>query len=242
MEEPRKDEIDSRGAAADGAERNLVDDGRRREGFHTAMVHLYRGEMQRMTAWRTRLDTTTNWAILLTTGLTTFTLGQPGIPHYILLLVLALETICLYIEGRRYQDFHASRCRVRLLERGYFAAMVGRPEAVEEEGFRDTLLEDLRRPRRTIGLLLACRVRLRRNYLLLLYFVTAVWLTKVFTMPRAPSTLGEFFSRLAVGDLLPPTFVAVTATAFILGGTALALATPDEDSLDGGRCRRRDRL
>ena len=45
--------------------------------FHTAVVHLYRGEMQRMTVWRQRLDVTSNWAILLTVGLTTFTLGGP---------------------------------------------------------------------------------------------------------------------------------------------------------------------
>jgi uncharacterized membrane protein len=71
------------------------------EGFHTAMVHLYRGEMNRMTVWRTRFDTTSNWAILLSTGMTTFALGSPGIPHFILLLGLALIGICLFIEARR---------------------------------------------------------------------------------------------------------------------------------------------
>src|SRR5882762_10028595 len=30
--------------------------------FNTAMVHFYRGEVQRSNAWRTRLDTTTYWA------------------------------------------------------------------------------------------------------------------------------------------------------------------------------------
>ena len=44
-------------------------------GFHSAIAHLRRGEMQRMTVWRQRLDVTGNWAILLTVALTTFTLG-----------------------------------------------------------------------------------------------------------------------------------------------------------------------
>src|SRR5262249_62261069 len=34
----------------------------------TALSHLYRGEMYRSTVWRTRLDATTNWAVV-TTGL-----------------------------------------------------------------------------------------------------------------------------------------------------------------------------
>ena len=33
-----------------------------------ALAHFYRGEMYRSTVWRTRLDTTTNWAIV-TTGI-----------------------------------------------------------------------------------------------------------------------------------------------------------------------------
>ena len=34
----------------------------------TALSHLYRGELYRSTVWRTRLDATTNWAVL-TTGI-----------------------------------------------------------------------------------------------------------------------------------------------------------------------------
>ena len=32
--------------------------------FATAMIHLYRGEVGRATAWRARPDTTTNWAVV----------------------------------------------------------------------------------------------------------------------------------------------------------------------------------
>ena len=32
--------------------------------FNTAMVHFYRGEIQRANTWRNRLDNTTNWAVL----------------------------------------------------------------------------------------------------------------------------------------------------------------------------------
>ena len=32
--------------------------------FNTAMVHFYRGEVQRSNVWRSRLDATTNWAVI----------------------------------------------------------------------------------------------------------------------------------------------------------------------------------
>ena len=32
--------------------------------FNTAMVHFYRGEIQRSNIWRNRLDATTNWAVI----------------------------------------------------------------------------------------------------------------------------------------------------------------------------------
>ena len=38
--------------------------GLRPSEFTTAMVHLYRGEIQRSNTWRMRLDNTTNWAVI----------------------------------------------------------------------------------------------------------------------------------------------------------------------------------
>ena len=64
--------------------------------FHMAVVHFYRAEMTRMTVWRMRLDKTSNWAILLTTGMTTFTLGAVSVPHYTLLLGLAFLVPMVY--------------------------------------------------------------------------------------------------------------------------------------------------
>lgn len=44
-----------------------------------AIAHLYRGEIYRSTVWRTRLDSTTNWAVV-TTGIAlsaTFSTPRP---------------------------------------------------------------------------------------------------------------------------------------------------------------------
>ncbi len=202
--------------------------------FHTAMAHFYRGEIHRMTIWRTRLDTTTNWAILLTTGLTTFTLGAPAVPHYTLLLGLALNSICMLIEGRRYQHLHHAEWRLSLLEDGYFAPWL--EPGASAPSWRAELAADLREPRATICLLTAVRLRLRRNYALLFYFITAVWLTKLFIHPGMKVT-DTFYQRLAVGDLIPSWFVAASAGLFVAVITGLAAATASREPIER-HCRR----
>jgi uncharacterized membrane protein len=196
--------------------------------FHTAMAHLYRGEIHRMTVWRTRLDTTSNWAILLTTGLTTFTLGSPAVPHYTLLLGLALNSMCMLLEGRRYQHLNHAEWRLHLLEEGYFAPWLDTDTS--PPGWSAQLAADLREPRGTIPLLAAVRLRLRRNYALLFYFITAVWLTKLF-IHRGDAAM-TFYERLAVGDLIPSWFVAGSASLFILAVTALSAATTCREAIE----------
>ncbi len=192
--------------------------------FHTAMAHLYRGEVNRLTVWHVRLDTTTNWAMLLTTGMTTFALGSERTPHYVLLLGLAIIAMCVSIEARRYQHVHHSAHRLRLLESGYFKGLLeGRTEAA----WRDQLSQDLAQPRGTLSWLQAARIRLRHNYLMLVYFITAVWITKLYIHPACPGSLHEFYERLAVGSLIPSWFVAVSAAFFVLGATGLAFRFRD---------------
>jgi uncharacterized membrane protein len=208
-------------------------------GFDTAMAHLYRAEMNRMTVWRQRLDVTSNWAILLTLGLTTFTLGSTAVPHYVLLLGLALVGISVLIEANRYRHLHHSKWRLHLLEVGYFNPLLrdaGNPcQDSSTSGGGDwqrMLRADLLRPRLLIGSLTAMRVRLRRNYLLLFLFVTGVWLTKLFIHPRSPQTLDEFYSRFSVAGLIPAWFVAITAPLFVIIATALALTCPPAEQLE----------
>jgi len=212
------------------------------EGFHTAMVHLYRGEMNRMTVWRTRLDTTSNWAILLSTGMTTFALGSPGIPHFILLLGLALIGICLFIEARRFRHLLHSKWRIHVMEAHYFSEQLWPPPSDEMASWREELAKDLERPRFTIGTFMALRMRLRSNYLLLVYFVSAVWVTKLFIHPQSPADIFEFHTRLAIGELFPSWFVAATAGLFVLAATVLVIRTPSEETVSRRTLRERRKI
>lgn len=200
--------------------------------FHQAMSHFYRAEMHRMTVWRTRLDTTSHWAILLTTGMITFTLGTEAIPHYILLLGLALIGICLLIEARRYRHLHHSKWRLQLMERNYFGEALCPGTAAEHYDWRRLLAMDLRQPHYTIPWSLSVRLRLRRNYLMLVYFITGVWLTKIFIHPEGVHGALEFYRRMNVGDLFPSWFVLVTASLFVVSSTLMVLVTPSEESLE----------
>ena len=67
---------------------------------------------------------------------------------------------------------------------------------------------------------------------MLYYFITAAWLTKVFIHPSSPQSVEEFYRRLAVGDLIPSWFVVLSAGAFVLGSTVLAVSSPSEETVE----------
>ncbi|MCX6543317.1 MAG: DUF2270 domain-containing protein [Acidobacteria bacterium] len=201
------------------------------DSFDTAMAHLYRGEMHRMTTWRQRLDVTTNWAMIMALGMTTFVLGSERTPPYILLLGLAAVAMCLVIEARRYQHLHHSLWRLRLLEQHYFVGLL-RSAPRADRSWRERLASELASPRPKIGLVASARFRLRRNYLILSLFITAAWLTKVFIHPTSPATINQFYQRLAVGELVPSWLVAITAGAFVLGATVLAATSANEEAME----------
>ena len=200
--------------------------------FQGAIVHLYRGEMHRMTVWRQRLDVTNNWAILLVVALTTFTLGAPEVPHFTLLLGLALIGMSVLIEGRRYRHLHHSGWRIYLIEQGHFARLLSPQSKPVLTDWQQILSDDLRHPRLLLSWFTSTSVRLRRNYLMVLYFVTAAWITKLFIHPGRPASLNEFVERLGVGGLLPSWCVALIACVFVVGATALAISCPSTEKIE----------
>lgn len=200
--------------------------------FATSVAHLYRGEMNRLTVWRQRLDVTTNWAIILATALSTFTLGAAEVPHYTLLLGLGLIGISIMIEGRRYRHLHHAKWRVYMLESGFFAGVLWPDSDRSLPDWRRLLSADLRHAHFQISWLLGIRVRLRRNYLTLIYFLTAVWLVKLYIHPQKSDSMATLYSRLHVGNFIPSWFVALSALTFVVTCTAMALTCPPAERLE----------
>src|ERR687884_1163129 len=112
-------------------------------GQLNALVHLYRAEVGRMVAYRQRLDTTTNWSITSSALVTTFSLGNPTIPHAAFLFLMVINVFFLGVEARRFRVYEAARYRVLLLEHYFY------PEVLDEASPRDwrrALIEALRTP------------------------------------------------------------------------------------------------
>ena len=75
--------------------------------FNTAMVHFYRGEIQRSNIWRNRLDTTTNWAVITAGATLSFVFSSPQNPHFAIPINTLLVSIFLFREARRYRYYEA---------------------------------------------------------------------------------------------------------------------------------------
>src|ERR1700732_4964213 len=107
----------------------------------TALSHLYRGELYRSTVWRTRLDTTTNWAVLTTGIALSLTFSSETASPLPLVLVGLLVATFLYIEARRYRFFDFWRIRTHVLEL-YFFGPILRGKGVEvDNGWRECVFQ-----------------------------------------------------------------------------------------------------
>ncbi|ERJ07334.1 putative integral membrane protein [Halorhabdus tiamatea SARL4B] len=149
-----------------------------RSDFLSLMSHTYRGELGRTTSWRTRIDRTTNWAVVLTASLLTWAFSADTRPHYILLVGMGMLVVFLSIEARRYRIYDVWRSRVRLLEENVFANALD-PNGTEQPNWRELLSVDLREPAIKTPLAEAVSRRLRRVYTPLLSVLLAAWLIRL---------------------------------------------------------------
>ena len=70
-----------------------------------ALAHLYRGEVYRSTVWRTRLDSTTNWAVVTTGIALSVTYSSAEASPLPMVLVGLLVSVFLLYEARRLSVF-----------------------------------------------------------------------------------------------------------------------------------------
>ncbi|HEV7666240.1 MAG TPA: DUF2270 domain-containing protein [Chloroflexota bacterium] len=147
-------------------------------GQLNALIHLYRAEVGRMTTYRQRLDTTTNWSITSSALVTTFSLGNPLIPHEAFLFLMLINIFFLMVEARRFKVYEAARYRVLLLEHYFYPEVLGEGSPRD---WRRALIEALRTPYSfpPVGQLGALGWRLRRNYLWIYGAVLLTWIAKL---------------------------------------------------------------
>ncbi len=189
--------------------------------YIAAMVHFYRGERSRADSWRSRLDPTTNWAVVTTGGMLSYAFGSPANSHVPLLLTNLLVVVFLGIEARRYRYFDVFRERVRILEENFYVPIIRRSLVSPEEDWRDCLADDLNRPTFKLTFLQAVAIRLRFNYIWIFLVILVTWLAKIQLHPTVATTLAETFVRLRIGPVRSWETLALVIAFF---GTAIGLA------------------
>lgn len=191
--------------------------------FNTAMVHFYRGEIQRSNTWRNRLDTTTNWAVLTAGATLSFAFSSSNNPHFVILINSVLISIFLIMEARRYRYYEIWSSRVRVLETGYFAQMLA-PQGVPEDEWAEHLAADLLTPHFTISEWEAIGRRLRRNYLWIFALLAASWNLKVYLHPEPAANFDVFIERATIG-VVPGSLVFMIGIIFNAAVFTFAIAT-----------------
>lgn len=158
-------------------------------GLGSVMAHFYRGEMDRETTWRSRLDQTTTWAVTVIAAILTYAFSSSGTSHAVLLAGMVIITMFLGIEARRYQDYDVYRARIRILQENLFANALDPSAGVEHRNWREELSEDLRNPKLKVPYRNALSRRLRRVYLPVFAVLLAAWLFRITVLSSGQSIL-----------------------------------------------------
>ncbi len=194
------------------------------QDFNTAMIHFYRGEVQRSNVWRGRLDATTNWAVITAGATLSFVFSSPDNPHFAIPINSLLVCIFLFMEARRYRYYEVWASRVRVLETGYFAPMLSHQTIPPDKEWADHLSADLITPHFNISEWEAVGRRLRSNYMWIFMLLALSWTLKVYIHPFPAPTLEAFVQRATVG-LAPGWLVIVVGMLFNAMMLVLAIAT-----------------
>jgi uncharacterized membrane protein len=192
--------------------------------FNTAMAHFYRGEVQRSNTWRTRLDTTTYWAVLTAGGALSFAFSSANNPHFLIPIISILVAIFLVMEARRYRYYEIWASRVRVIETGYLAPMLAPDSVPRDQEWASHLASDLLTPHFTISVWEAIGRRLRRNYIWIFALLALSWNLKVYIHPAPAANFEEFLQRATVG-LVPGWMVFIVGFVFNMAVFIFAVGT-----------------
>ena len=185
----------------------------------TILVHYYRAMVGRADIWRTRMDTTTHWAIGATAAVISFTFGNASVPHYVVYIASLMTLSFLVLEARRLTFYHLWQQRVLLIENALIRPAVSADPAGDEVDLGLALDVHLGRTAPSMPLSKAVARRLRRVYLYLFGVQLIAWVLKLSSHPDATSSLGGFIARAQLGAV--PGVAVMGATFFLFAAAAI---------------------
>ena len=189
-----------------------------------ALAHLYRGEVYRSTVWRTRLDSSTNWAVVTTGIALSATYASAEASPLPMVLVGLLVTVFLLFEARRYRYFNVWRARARLLETDFYAPMLRGEDVTPSTAWTELLANDYRHPNYHISFARAIGRRLRRTYGWIFAIQAIAYYGKLAIHPGPMTALSELWDRAAIGPI-PGTLVVLAGVIFHTSWAVFAYAT-----------------
>jgi uncharacterized membrane protein len=189
-----------------------------------ALAHLYRGELYRSTVWRTRLDATTNWAVVTTGIALSLTFSSATASPLPLALVGLLVAVFLVIEARRYRFFDFWRIRAHILELNFFGPILRGQGVRVDNGWNEVLYQDYRSPNLHIGFFDAFGRRLRRNYGWIFTIQVTAYAGKLFIHPVPIGSIDDLWSRATIGPL-PGQLVLLVGLLFHASWVIIAIVT-----------------
>ncbi|MBN9886509.1 DUF2270 domain-containing protein [Salipiger abyssi] len=204
-----------------------------------AIAHLYRGEVYRSTIWRTRLDTTTNWAVVTLGVALSISFASPEASPLPLVLVGVLIVFFLVLEARRYRYFNVWRARARWMETHFYAPMLSEGDLHMEDDWQRVLANDYLRPRYHVPFMVAVGRRIRRNYFWILLIQTLAFAGKIAVHPTEVQSFDEAMRRADVGPL-PGEIMMLMGVIYVSVCGAIALWSKRDD-LRRGRARGREK-
>jgi len=193
-----------------------------RSEFVNALVHLYRGELGEATVWRSRIDTTSHWAIVMSATALSFVFSDNTIERHVLIPIITLFcTFLLMMEARRYRFFDIWRSRARMIEINFYQPLLAgsKPPMID---WTDQLAQDMGWPQFHMPWWEAAGRRLRRNYLGIYGVLLGSWLLVLATHPITTTSLSEIITRASVG-FLSGEVVFTGVMLFYAGLTALGI-------------------
>lgn len=188
-----------------------------------ALAHLYRAEIYRSTVWRTRLDTTTNWAVLTTGIALSLTFSSPEASPLPLLLVGLLIALFVSVEARRYRFFDFWRIRAHILELHFFGPILRGKGVHTDNGWNEILYQDYLHPALHISFLDAAGRRLRRNYGWIFLIQVTAYVGKLLIHPEPVTNFHQFLMRATIGPI-PGGYVLAAGLAFHCTWIIIAVA------------------
>lgn len=184
-----------------------------------ALAHLYRGELYRSTMWRTRLDTTTNWAVVTSGIALSVAFSDEDASVLPIVLVSFLVAVFLILEGRRYRYYDVCRTRLRIMETHFYRPILHRQPLAGGDLWSEVLGQDFQRAHFHISIIEAIGRRLRRNYSWIFGVQVISFWGKALIHPDPLESFNQLWIRTAVGPI--PGYVVLLVGAVFYAGLVL---------------------